>query len=86
MSSQASSGSDGRYFSVYESVRIPPEQRTLGHLPGLVADALRLVWRAAPRELATLVVFQVIGGVGLGGQLLLGRKVIEAAIAAERRS
>lgn len=45
---------------------------------------MRLVWRAAPRELATVVAFQAIGGIGLAAQLLLGREVISAAIIAER--
>ena len=79
-----SSSSRDRSFSVYDHVRTPRSARALRRLPALVRDAMRLVWRAAPREFATLVAFQAVGGVGLAAQLLLGREVISAAIIAER--
>jgi ATP-binding cassette, subfamily B, bacterial len=72
-----------RPFSVYDHVRTPRSQRSLGRLPGLALDAMRLVRRAAPREFTALLILQSIGAVGLAGQLLLGKEVISAAIAAE---
>ena len=79
-----SSRSGDRSFSVYDHVRTPRSGRALRRLPALVRDAMALVWRAAPRELATLVAFQAVGGVGLAAQLLVGREVISAAIIAEK--
>ena len=49
-------------------------------LPGLVVQAFRLVWHGARRELLACIVVQVLSGVGLTVQLLLGRNVLDAVV------
>jgi ATP-binding cassette subfamily B protein len=53
---------------------------TLHGLPGLIARGARLAWTAAPRELTLCVVLQLISGIGLSAQLLLGRSLIQTVV------
>ena len=69
--------------SVYDALREPPDKR-LRRLPTLIRGAVRLVWAAAPRELAVSVVLQVITGVGVGVQLLVGSRVLSTILTADR--
>jgi ATP-binding cassette, subfamily B, bacterial len=50
--------------------------RPLRQLPALFHQALRLVWNAAPRQLALSVGLQVVGGMALGAQLLVARHLL----------
>jgi ATP-binding cassette subfamily B protein len=50
--------------------------RGVRQLPGLLHQALRLVWEAAPRQLVISVALQVVGGAALGAQLLLARHLL----------
>ncbi len=50
--------------------------RPLRELPGLVADAVRLVQAAAPRELAVSVVLSVVAALLLAAQLLVARVLL----------
>ncbi len=59
-------------------------RRRLKDLPRLISDALVLVWRAAPRDLALTAVFQVISSVGLAAQLLVSRSLFEHILAGEK--
>ena len=70
-----------RAFSVYESVRVPPESRSLRRLPALTLAALRLVARAGRRELIVSAALQIVAGVGLGAQLFAARRVLSQVIA-----
>jgi ATP-binding cassette subfamily B protein len=60
------------------------EDRSLRHLPRILRGALRLVWRAAPKELAISFALQVVTGAGVAVQLVLGRHVLENILRAER--
>jgi ATP-binding cassette subfamily B protein len=51
--------------------------RSLRQLPGLLRQAMKLVWEAAPRQLVFSVALQAIGGIALGAQLLLARHLLE---------
>jgi ATP-binding cassette, subfamily B, bacterial len=53
-------------------------------LPHTARDALRLVRRAAPRELLATQVLQALTAAALGGQLLLAKTVLQELIAANR--
>lgn len=53
---------------------------SLRGLPGLISRGARLAWVAAPREVALCAVLQVLAGVGITAQLLLGRTVIQAVV------
>ena len=54
----------------------PGKRRTLSRLPGLVVRAMRLIRLSAPREFAVTVALQAVAGVGVAGQLLIGRHVL----------
>jgi ATP-binding cassette subfamily B protein len=63
----------------------PPTQLRLSplRLPGQVVRAFRLVWEAARPELTACIAVQVLSGVGVALQLLLGRNVLAAVVADE---
>jgi ATP-binding cassette, subfamily B, bacterial len=52
-------------------------------LPGQVARALRFVWQAGRREMTTILALQVVSGVAIAAQLLLGRAILEAVLREE---
>jgi ATP-binding cassette, subfamily B, bacterial len=60
------------------------EDHSLRRLPRVAGGALRLVRRAAPRELALSFVLQVVTGAGVAVQLLLGRSLLETILRADR--
>ena len=60
--------------------RLDPDRLSPLRLPGLVVRAFRLVWQAARGELVACIVVQVLSGVGLTAQLLLGRNVLAAVV------
>jgi ATP-binding cassette subfamily B protein len=49
-------------------------------LPRVIARGAKLVWDSSPREVVICLVLQVICGVGLGAQLLLGRELIQTVV------
>ncbi len=59
---------------------IPDELRNWRRLPWLLTECFRVVWRAAPRELAIIIGLQVIQGAGLAAQLLIVRNVLQVLI------
>lgn len=60
---------------------LPVKQRGLRRLPLLVWSALRLVRRSAPRELAISTALQLLAGVGVAGQVLLTREILQSVLA-----
>jgi ATP-binding cassette subfamily B protein len=75
MAEQETSG-----FDIDELLR-PRGRRSLLQLPKLVVKGVTLAHRAAPREFAASVVVQVLAGLGVAGQLLVGRWVLEQVLA-----
>ncbi|HEV8296426.1 MAG TPA: hypothetical protein VGQ20_03985, partial [Acidimicrobiales bacterium] len=59
---------------------VPVKDKQLGRLPKLILSALRIVWRAAPREFALAASVQMVGGIGIAAQLLVGRKVLSEVL------
>jgi ATP-binding cassette, subfamily B, bacterial len=55
----------------------PAGTRELRRLPALIADAFRLVWVAAPRELIAAATLQALAGLSLAGQLLVTRRILD---------
>jgi ATP-binding cassette subfamily B protein len=68
-----------RRFNIYE-VMAPVGERNARQLPKLVAQAVKLVWSAARRELVLATACQVLASVGLAVQVLVGRKLLSAFI------
>jgi len=67
----------GKRFNIDE-VLAPVEQRNARDLPQLLRGAVRLVWSAAPRELGLAVGLEALASVGLGVEVLVGRKLLSA--------
>jgi hypothetical protein len=61
-----------------------PNDRSRRELPRVIAGALKLMWAAGPRELATVVSVELVSALGLAVAVLLGRDVLEALVDAER--
>jgi ATP-binding cassette subfamily B protein len=61
-----------------------PTERSKRELPRVIAGALKLMWAAGPRELATAVGVELAGAIGLGVAVLLGRDVLEGLVEADR--
>ena len=59
-----------------------PQNRraALRRIPSMTLDAVRLVWQAAPRQLAATVVLQVLSAAGTAGQLLVAREILQSLI------
>lgn len=66
--------------SIYDRIYVPPERRGVRELPVLLGRAGNLVWRAGPRETLAALLLQLVSGVGLGAQLLVGRHLVSVAI------
>ena len=64
-----------------EALRAPTGRGKWAQLPRTAGDAIRLVRRAAPRELAATLVLQIIIAVVLGSQLLMVKVLIQELIA-----
>ncbi len=58
----------------------PVGPRQLRRLPGLVAHAVRLCYKAARREFVSSVTLQMLAGAAVAAQLLLGRRVLDAVL------
>jgi ATP-binding cassette subfamily B protein len=54
----------------------PDQTRSLRRFPQLFARALRITRQAAPRQLITVSLLQILAGVGLAAQVLLARQVL----------
>jgi ATP-binding cassette subfamily B protein len=61
-----------------------PTDRSRRELPRVIGGALRLMWAAGPRELATAVSIELLSAVGLAGAVLLGRDVLEGLLQADQ--
>ena len=69
-----------------DDVLRPTADRRLRRLPRLVTRAVRLAWRAAPRQLLIATGLQLAAGVGLAAQLLVGRQLLTELLDASGES
>jgi ATP-binding cassette subfamily B protein len=60
------------------------DDRSRRELPRVIAGALRLMWAAGPRELATAVGIELASAAGLAVAVLLGRDVLDGLVQADR--
>jgi ATP-binding cassette subfamily B protein len=72
-------------FSVYDHIRPNPDRTSLQRLPRLAAGAVRLVWRAGRTEFATSAVLHIISGIGIAVQVLVGQRVLDHLVTAQRQ-
>jgi ATP-binding cassette, subfamily B, bacterial len=60
-------------------------QRRLRELPRLIARAVLVVWKAAPREFVMTAMLQVISSVGLGAQVLITKSLLAHLLSGSRQ-
>ena len=70
--------------TVYDAFR-QPQDRRLRRLPRVVASAFALVWQAARFELIAAIALQVVCGLGVAVQLIVGSGVLADILAADRQ-
>ncbi len=61
-----------------------PRTDRLRRLPTLVRQTVRLVWSAGRRELVVTTLLQLLQGLGVTAQLLLGKRVLESVLASSQ--
>jgi ATP-binding cassette subfamily B protein len=70
-------------FTIYD-LHGASAPRSPRELPRLIVAALRIVWAAGRRQAALAIALQLLGGLGTGVTVLLGRRVLEGVLAADR--
>jgi ATP-binding cassette subfamily B protein len=54
--------------------------RSAREIPRLVAAGVGITWRAGRRELIIMAVLEVLSGIGVGAEVVVGRRVLEALL------
>src|SRR5260370_15524857 len=62
------------------------EGRSAREMPRLVAAGLAITWRAGRRELITMAVLELLSGVGVAAEVVVGRHVLAAVLATQHTS
>ena len=62
------------------------EQRSAREIPRLVAAGVGITWRAGRRELITIAALEVLCGVGVAAEVVVGRRVAEALLVTQQSS
>ena len=70
-----------RPFVLDDLVASGDRRKNLRRTPRLTIDALRLVWRATPRHLLTMLGLQLLAGAGIACQLLIAREIMQELVA-----
>jgi ATP-binding cassette subfamily B protein len=68
--------------TIYE-MNSPGKGRSARELPRLVAAGVGITWRAGRRELITMAVLEVLSGIGVAVEVLVGRRVLEAVLSTQ---
>ena len=71
-------------LSVYDSLQSAPQAKHLRRLPKVVWGCVRLVWDAARTPFVWSAAAQLVTGVGVAVQLLVGKQLLTAVVAADR--
>jgi ATP-binding cassette subfamily B protein len=75
--------SSRRPLTRQELLRPVDRRRGLGRLPTMIVDAVRLAWRASPRNLMGFAACEVLSALTLAAQLLLVKGLLSNVIASE---
>jgi ATP-binding cassette, subfamily B, bacterial len=73
----------GEGFTIFD-LQAAGSDRSRRELPRIVAGALRLVWAAGRRQLATVIALEAFAAIGLAGLVLLGQSVLAGVLDADR--
>ena len=80
-----SSGGKRAGPTIYE-LNAAGEGRSSREIPRRVAAGLAITWRAGRRELITMGVLELLSGIGLAAEVVVGRRVLEALLATQHTS
>ena len=80
-----SSGGKRAGPTIYE-LNAGGEGRSARDIPRLVAAGLTITWRAGPRELITIAVLELLSGIGVAAEVVVGRRVLEAVLGTQHTS
>jgi ATP-binding cassette subfamily B protein len=69
--------------TIYE-LHAEGRKRSPRELARLAKSSVSIVWHAAPRELITMVALEVLTGIGVTAEIVVGRHVAEAVLATQR--
>src|SRR6266567_2006462 len=78
-----SSGGKRAGPTIYE-LNAHGEQRSAREIPRLVAAGVGITWRAGRRELITMALLEVLSGVGVAAEVVVGRRVAEALLVTQQ--
>jgi ATP-binding cassette subfamily B protein len=75
---------DGRRAgpTIYE-LNAHGEHRSAREIPKLVAAGLAITWRAGRRELIVMTVLEVLSGIGVAAEVVVGRRTLSALLATQ---
>src|SRR5580693_2739411 len=80
-----SSGGKRAGPTIYE-LNARGERRSARAMLRLVAAGVAITWQAGRRELATMAVLEVLSGVGVAAEVVVGRRVLEAILLSQHSS
>ncbi|MGO8889446.1 MAG: ABC transporter ATP-binding protein [Streptosporangiaceae bacterium] len=80
-----SSGGKRAGPTIYE-LNAGGQGRSARELPRLVRAGLTISWRAGRRELITMAVLELLSGIGVAAEVVVGRRVLEAVLVTQHTS
>ncbi len=80
-----SSGGKRAGPTIYE-LNAQGEGRSARDMPRLVAAGLAITWHAGRRELITMAVLELLSGIGVAAEVVVGRRVLEAVLVSQHTS
>ena len=80
-----SSGGKRAGPTIYE-LNAQGEGRSARDMPRLVAAGVAITWHAGRRELITMAVLELLSGIGVAAEVVVGRRVLEAILVTQHAS
>ncbi len=80
-----SSGGKRAGPTIYE-LNAQGEGRSARDMPRLVAAGLAITWHAGRRELITMAALELLSGIGVAAEVVVGRRVLEAVLVTQHAS
>jgi ATP-binding cassette, subfamily B, bacterial len=82
VSGEPGSGSGKRAGPTIFELNAREQRRSPRELPRLVAAGVAITWRAGRRELITIAALELLSGIGVAAEVVVGRRVLEAVLSA----
>jgi ATP-binding cassette subfamily B protein len=81
-SGEPESGSSKRAGPTIFEMNARGQRRSPREIPRLVAAGVAITWRAGRRELITIAALELLSGIGVAAEVVVGRRVLEAVLTA----